>query len=317
MKSTKLVIATLFVSVFLESFTSSQANAFEKYTWSELVTGKRQSVARVREDNRIITEWCGLERIVDLNDNLIANSVDANDKLFKTVMKLRYNCIYGLKDKEQADKALNLLEETPELANKLKAERLISALTSENFISDKSYEKLLELKNLKNVLPYDNGYLPTITVEKINEMIAVRQMIDGRGTVGNNLKFKSWKGIPASLLFKLATDQKNEAMNDFQNIKASLETPVAKLFSDFMQPLYMRVIVPDRKFLAGLFCSEAFPHLSMKLINESLTSEPRLSKPEHALAALSDLYSKHNAYSEAQQVWKLLTELYPDSIWLK
>lgn len=317
MKSSKLVIATLLASVFVESFVCSEAYAFEKYTWSELVTGKRQSVASTKEDNRIITEWCGLERIVDLNNNLIANSTDANDKLYKTVMKLRYNCIYGLKDREQADKALNLLEETPELANKLKAEKIISSLTSENFISDKSYEKLLELKNLKNVLPYDNGYLPVVTVDKINEMIAVRQMIDGRGTVGNGLKMKCWKGIPSSLLFKLATDQKNEAMNDFQNVKANLESPVAKLISDFMQPLYMRANVPDRKFLAGLICSEDFPNLSMKLINESLTSEPRLSKPEHALASLSDLYNKHNAYGEAQQVWKLLTELYPDSIWLK
>ncbi|MBR4329326.1 MAG: hypothetical protein IKP71_05685, partial [Candidatus Riflebacteria bacterium] len=72
-----------------------------------------------------------------------------------------------------------------------------------------------------------------------------------------------------------------------------------------------------RKFLAGIYCVEQFPNLGIDLINESLTSEPRMLKPEHALACLTDVYVRHNAYNEAQKVLKLLSEYYPNSVWLK
>ncbi len=55
----------------------------------------------------------------------------------------------------------------------------------------------------------------------------------------------------------------------------------------------------------------------MDLINESLTSEPRVLKPEHALACLSDVYVRHNAHNEAQKVLKILSDYYPNSVWLK
>lgn len=323
----KLAKSALILSIISSVIVTAQANAYDRYTWSELVTGPSNNPV-ITDKLSVVTEWCGLTRIVDTKDTNIARMKSAqqviinkskytNNALFKAVMDLRYIYLYSFKDLKRADEVLAHLDSVPELKIRAEAERLFSSFSIDKLKSKDFYENLYNLKNKSGVFPYNNGYMPIITEEHAATMLAIKEMLEGKGKQFNAVFEKSWKNMPSDILYLIATDQRENAYKLFQTRKSSYDPKTIKLIEDFMYPLYMPVKKADRKLLTGIFCVEKFPGLGMDLINESLTDSIRVSKPEHALACLSEVYSKHNAYNEAQKVLKLLTEYYPNSIWLK
>ena len=307
---------------------TADANAYERYTWSDLVTGARRGVSSSEDKLAAVCEWCGLKRIVKSQTTDTAKMKKAlgilqnkkkysNDDIFKAVMDLRYTYKYSYKDMQKADEVLSHLDSIPQLKDKAEVERLFSSMTEKSILEDSFYTKLYNLKIKPSLFPYDNGYMPVITQKRVSFILSIKEMIDGKGKINEGLTVKSWKDIPSDILYLIATDKRENAYKSFIHKKTELEPQCCKLIEDFLYPLYMPVKPANRKFLAGIYCVEQFPNLGIDLINESLTSEPRMIKPEHALACLSDVYVRHNAYREAQKVLKLLTDYYPDSIWLK
>ncbi len=330
MKSLKVKSSVLLLTVF-SSFMlfSSEANAYERYTWSDLVTGGSRNGAAMADDKlAVVCEWCGLKRIIksqitDTAKMRKAHSVIQNRKkysdeeFFKAVMDLRYTYKYSFKDMNKADEVLSLLDSVPSLKDKAAVERLFSSMTESSIITDDFYNKLYSLKTKVALFPYDNGYMPVITPTRVSFLLSIKEMIDGKGKLSESVKINCWKDIPSDILYLIATDKRENAYKAYINIKSQLSIQNRKLIDDFLYPLYMPVKPANRKFLAGIYCVEQFPNLGMDLINESLTSEPRVLKPEHALACLSDVYVRHNAHNEAQKVLKLLFDYYPNSVWLK
>ena len=307
----------------------SDANAYERYTWSDLVTGaNRNSSANAEDKLAVVCEWCGLKRIIrsqvtDSTKMKNANAILQNkkkfskDAIFKAVMDLRYTYKYSIKDIQKADEVLSHLDSIPELKDKAEAERLFSSMTESSILNDDFYTRLYHLRSQTNVFPYDNGYMPVITKDRASFILSVKEMIDGKGSQNESVNVKCWKEIPSDILYLIATDKRENAYKSYLHIKDKLEPSSNKLIEDFLYPLYMPVKPANRKFLAGIYAVEEFPNLGMDLINDSLTSSPRVLKPEHALACLTDVYSRHNAYNEAQKVLKILSDYYPNSLWLK
>ena len=163
-------------------------------------------------------------------------------------------------------------------------------MTESSIITDDFYNKLYSLKTKPALFPYDNGYMPVITPTRASFLLSIKEMVDGKGKLSESVKINSWKDIPSDILYLIATDKRENAYKAYINIKSQLTIQNRKLIDDFLYPLYMPVKPANRKFLAGIYCVEQFPNLGMDLINESLTSEPRVLKPEHALACLSDVY---------------------------
>ncbi len=318
--------SVLILSILSSAFISTEANAFERYTWSELVTGSKNPAAT--EKLSAVSEWCGLTKIIKSDEacfskmkkarEILSNkSIHSNNEIFNAAMDLRYIYLYGFKDLDKANDVLSYLENIPELKNKVTAEKLFSSFKSEDLLTDEFYDSLYNLIGKEGVFPYDNGYMPVITKEHASSMLAIREMVDGKGKQNDKSFCKAWKDIPSDVIYLIATDQRENAYKIYQSNKSSYDSKTIKLVEDFLYPLYTPVKKANRKFLAGVFCVEIFPGLGMDLINEALSDSPRVTKAEHALACLSDVYARHNAYDEAQKVLKLLKEYYPESIWLK
>ncbi len=323
-KSAIILGVTLASALFI-----SDAKAYERYTWSDLVTGRNRNATSDSEDKlAVVCEWCGLKRIVKSQITDTAKMKNAmavlqnkkkysNDAIFKAAMDLRYTYKYSFKDMKRADEVLAHLDSVPELKIKADVERLFSSMTEQSILEDNFYTKLYQLRNQKNLFPYDNGYMPVITKNRVSFILSIKEMIDGKGSQNDSLNVKCWKNIPSNILYLIATDKRENAYKLYTHDKDNYDPATKKLIEDFLYPLYMPVKPVNRKFLAGIYAVEEFPNLGIDLINESLTSSPRVLKPEHALASLSDVYIRHNAHNEAQKVLKLLSEYYPDSLWLK
>ena len=323
-KGSALVLAALSSILLL----SGEAKAYERYTWSELVTGARNSSSAAEDKLAVVCEWCGLKRITKSQISDAAKMRKAftvihnknkysNDDIFKAVMDLRYTYKYSFKDLKKADEVLSHLDTIPQLKDKADLERLFSSMTEKSILEDSFYTKLYNLKSKSSLFPYDNGYMPVITANRASFILSIKEMIEGKGKINEKLNIQSWKNIPSDILYLIATDKRENAYKTFIQIKDNLTPQNCKLIEDFLYPLYMPVKPANRKFLTGIYCVEQFPNLGIDLINESLTDQPRMLKPEHALACLSDVYVRHNAHNEAQKVLKLLSDYYPDSIWLK
>ena len=162
--------------------------------------------------------------------------------------------------------------------------------------------------------------MPIITKERVDYILSIKEMVDGKSKNLDKLpfnEFKSWKNIPSELLYKIAIGRQDKAYKEYIKDKPSLKPQIKKLIEDYLFPMYMPVRTENRKFLAALYCIEEFPNLGIDLINEALTSNPRVISPEHSLACLIDAYKKHNAKNESNKVKNILKEYYPNSMWLK
>lgn len=323
-------LSVLFIGLLLSYHSSNAVEAYDRFTWSDLVVGKRKVTSTKDSGISVITEWCGLKRIIksDIsieeklnNADKIINSKNKHlsDKLFKAVMDSRYLYKYGYKDIYKSDMVLKNLENIPSLKNKLLAERLFSNMNEYSILDNSFCEQLSNLVKHEDVFPYDNGYMPVITKERVLFLLSIKEMIDGKGKIDldSKIQIKSWQNIPTSILYLISTQNQSKAYKKYINSKVNISPKMRRLIEDFLFPMYIPVKTADRKFLTGLYVIEEFPNLGIDLINESLSEQTRVTKPEHALACLVDAYKRHNAINESNTVKQILSDYYPNSIWLK
>ncbi len=315
--------------IFTSILASNEANAYQRYTWSELVTGGNKS-SSLDEDEKIniITDWWGLKRIVKSEiriTTIIKNSYQvlknkskySNDQIFRSVMDLRYIYKYIFKDSKKSDEILSELDSIKDLKSKVELELFLSSMKENSIIDDSFYKKLISFKTEKKLFPYDNGYMPVITIDRVNIILSIKEMVDGKGTFNQPVAFLCWNNIPSQILYFIATNKQDRAYSFYKKVKQELNDNNAKLIEDFIFPMYYPVKTANRKFLAGLYAVEIFPSLGIDLILSSISSSSRVTKPDHALASLVDIYNRHNALNESKKVNELLNKYYPNSIWIE
>ncbi|HNS08503.1 MAG TPA: hypothetical protein PKN29_02325 [Candidatus Ozemobacteraceae bacterium] len=278
--------------------------------------------------NSIITEWCGLERVVRHGaspqirlarlEKIVANFPEAApEERFKALVDLIYLHQNEFRNTEEAARYRQMLSGLTGIAEKVELENLISALTPARLATEQANTDLKRILELKALLPYDNSNLPVVNQNYIEFMLAISDMILGRASRIEKLDFAGWGKLPADLLYLIATNKKDKAWEMFNVLKPSLNAQTVKLVEDFLLPMFLNTKPKDRIFLAGLAAVEQFPDLGTDLIIEALSGAKRIYKAEHGLAVLADVYRRHMAFAEAQSVWSILKKLYPDSIWLK
>ncbi len=278
--------------------------------------------------NSLRTSWCGLERVVKhgaspqirlkkLEEFLINFPEAASHETFKALRDLYY--LYLLEFRRQ-DKAFAVFEKMSfieDFRELYEIERLVGRIDEHSIKTIEGYADLQRLKKLDARFPYDNGVMPVVSREFVDYLLALGDMIHGNRNNLSGLKQVGWGKLPVQNLYDAATGNKSQAYDGLKNQLMSLPAPVAKMIRDLIFPLYKPIREKDRLFLAGLASVEALPDLGTDLIVESVSSLPRMLKAEHGLAVLADVYGRRHARAEAQKVWKTLSDLYPDSIWLK
>lgn len=278
--------------------------------------------------NSIITEWCGLERVVKHGSSpqirlvKLEKFIDsfpeaAAEERFKAIVDLIYLHQNEFRNPEEAARYRQMLSGLKGVAEKVELENLISTLTPARLATEQANADLQRILELKAFLPYDNGNLPVVNQNYIEFMLAISDMIIGRASRIEKLDFAGWGKLPADLLYSIATNKKDKAWEILNILKPSLNVQTVKLVEDFLMPMYLNTKPKDRVFLAGLAAVEQFPDLGTDLIIEAISGSRRIYKAEHGLAVLADVYRRHMAFAEAQSVWNILKKLYPDSIWLK
>ena len=278
--------------------------------------------------NSIVTEWCGLERVVKHAsspqlrllklEKFISSFPEARpEELYRALVDLRYLHEYEFKDAEAANRAVEKLNSIPELAQWAEMETAVNSLTPMGIITDAGNRQLLNLLGRDDLLPYDNGHLPVVTREHLEFMLAISNMVLGRYSKITDFTSTGWRDVPVDLLYQTAVGKKEKAWAIYQQVRSTLSAPVCKMIEDVLMPLYLPIKTKERLFVAGLAAVEKFPDLGTDLLIEAISGQPRMFKAEHGLAVISDVYNCHMAFAEAQNVWNLLAKLYPDSIWLK
>lgn len=278
--------------------------------------------------NSVMTEWCGLSRVVKHAsspqlrllklEKFLASYPEADPKeLYRALIDLRYLNTYEFRNAEAAQMAVDKLNSIPALSARAEFENIVSGFTPDKMATTEGNAQLQRLLQMSDLLPYDNGHLPVVTREYLEYMLAISNMATGRVENVGKLNFNGWKELPVDLLYLIATGKKEKAYPVYQALKPSLSPQICKMLEDIMMPLYMPTDAKNRVFLAGLASIESFPDLGTDLVVEAVSGQPRMYRAEHGLAVLSDVYNRHMAFAEAQQVWNLMSKLYPDSIWLK
>lgn len=278
--------------------------------------------------NSVVTEWCGLERVVKhasspqvrllrLEEFLNSFPESKPGEMLKALHDLRYLYIYEFNDTEAADKVMARLKSIPELAEQAEIEEIVSGFTPARIITEEGNTSLQRLLKLDVHLPYDNGHLPIVTRDYVEFMVAISDMALGKSSRIKEFKYYGWNKLPVELLYDIATGKKDKAYEIFKGMKADQSPQINKMIEDLIMPLYLPIKRKERLFLAGLAAVEQFPDLGTDLLIEAVTGRPRMFKAEHGLAVISDVYNNHMAFAEAQSVWSLLAKLFPDSIWLK
>ncbi len=288
---------------------------------------------RIRDEqgpayNSTVTEWCGLTRVVkhsaapQLRLLKIKNFLDefpeaSSEVRFQVLTDLHYLHLYEFKDSEAAANAYEQLKNITALADRAEFEISVSTLTPESLQTEEGNATLVKLLKHEHLFPYDNGHLPVVTREYLKFMLAISNMALGRTGRIERIAFNGWRNLPVIMLYHMATGKKDESYKIFKSIEKNLAPQEVKMLEDLMMPLYMPVQPKDRLFIAGLAAVESFPDLGTDLLIDAISGRPRMRNAQHGLAVLSDVYNRHMAFAEAQSVWKLLAQLYPDSVWLK
>jgi hypothetical protein len=278
--------------------------------------------------NSLRTSWFDLERVVKHGTSpqlrqkkleaFIADFPQASaDERFKAMVELYYLYRLEFRDSEKAEKLMSEISGTADFGGRAEIESIINRLDVPSLRNESGFADLKRLRELAWLLPYDNGIMPVITMDKVVYLSAIADMIQDKASQLPELNMSGWKNLPVSVLYAAATGQKEKARELFAAVEKSFIPQIGRLFSDTVYPLYKPVRKHERLFLAGLASIEALPDLGVDLVNEAIEGRPRMLKAEHGLAVLADVYNRHMAYAEAQKVWNLLTEFYPDSVWLK
>ncbi|MBU1107911.1 MAG: hypothetical protein KKB51_14655 [Candidatus Riflebacteria bacterium] len=278
--------------------------------------------------NPVRTEWCSLSRVVKhaaspqmrLNklSELVGSYPEAsNPELYKALLDLRYLYLYEFRDATAAEEMLVQMKSLKGFEQLAKVEAIVSAFNQKSIMTVAGYDSLQELARLGHLFPYDNGHLPVISLSYIQFLLTIGDMVHGKNSKIPTINAQGWQDLPAEMLYNAAVGAKEKAYEGYLQIKSQLTPQMSKMIEDLLFPLYMSSVAKDRMFLAGLLAVPTLPDLGTDLLVAAISGQPRMRKAEHGFAVLADVYNNHLAYAEAQAVWKLLSENYPDSIWLK
>lgn len=278
--------------------------------------------------NSIRTSWCGLERVVKHAASpqirlkrlteFVDNFPQANPgERFKALVDLYYLYKLEFREPENAAKIFARLPEITEFSRQAEIEAILARFTPRSIRTESGYNDLKRLRELAPLLAYDNGTMPVLTLDYVEYLMAIAEMILDKNSQIVSLNRSGWENLPVDILYQAACGQKAQAFASFKKIENNQTAQIRKLFTDLVFPLYKPMRSRERLFLAGLAAVEALPDFGTDLIVEAISGHSRMYKAEHGLAALADIYNRHMAYAEAQKVWNTLSDLYPDSIWLK
>ncbi|PKL46366.1 MAG: hypothetical protein CVV42_16760 [Candidatus Riflebacteria bacterium HGW-Riflebacteria-2] len=278
--------------------------------------------------NPVRTEWLSLNRVVKhatspqmrlkkLTEFVTSFPEASSPELYKALLDLRYLYLLEFRDQTAAAEMLVQMKSLPGFEQLARIEDIVSSFNQRSLLSVEGQKALEELLSLSHLFPYDNGHLPVISLEYIHFLTMLADMIHGQNSKIRNVKVSGWNGLPAEILYQTAVGAKEKAYQSYLQIKDGLTPQVSRMVEDLMFPLYLPSIAKDRMFLAGLLAVPTLPDLGTDLLIDAISDQPRMRKAEHGFAVLSDVYNRHLAYSEAQAVWKILSDNYPDSVWLK
>lgn len=278
--------------------------------------------------NPVALEWCGLKRAVkhssspQLREKKYKDFLDsypqaAPAETYTALQNLRNIYLYEMRDKILARKVLETMKRVPGFEERAEVEEIFCDFTSADVITEPGLNFLKKLFESQTLVPYDNGALPVLDRSHLEFLLMISEMALGRGSRLKGEDFTGWGGLPLSMLYAAATDNKDRAWEIFSQRKPALSPQVDRMLEDLIFPLYLPVPVGERYFLAGLAAVEKLPDLGTDLLIKAISGEPRMFRVEHGLAVLADVYNRHLAYGEAQKVWNLLAKINPDSVWLK
>ncbi len=237
---------------------------------------------------------------------------------------LELSCIYRheMRDPDTARLFLDRLAEIPMYAETAKFEALLARTANGKITDPQTTDDLMALGQMKSLFPYDNGWLPEISLQEVKELTALSLLIQGRkadlGHFMNEFKSEAkLKNLPMQVLFLFGADKRDASYSEFQKVEGSLKARDRILLEEIIYPLYLPVKTADVLFMGALGASSRFPTESVDVLIKLLTGAERPTKVNHALALLSDLYQRERNYIEAQTVWNTLRNLYPRSIWVR
>lgn len=278
--------------------------------------------------NPVRTEWLSLSRVVKHATSpqmrlkklteFVTNFPEASSaELYKALLDLRYLYLLEFRDQTAAAEMLVQMKSLPGFEKLARIEEIVSSMNQRSLMTPEGYKSLQELLSLGQLFPYDNGHLPVIGLDYIHFLTVIADMIHGQNSQIRNVNAVGWNNLPADILYQTAVGAKEKAYQSYLQIKDGLTPQVNRMLEDLMFPLYLPSVAKDRMFMAGLLAVPTLPDLGTDLLIAAISDQPRMRKAEHGFAVLSDVYNRHMAYSEAQAVWKILSDNYPDSIWLK
>lgn len=278
--------------------------------------------------NPVKTEWCSLNRVVKHATSpqlrlkkltgFITNFPQAsNAELYKALLDLRYLYLYEFRDSAAAAEMLVQMKSLKGFEKLATIEDIVSEFNQRSLLTSEGYASVQKLFGLRALFPYDNGHLPVITLDYLQFLLAIGDMIHGQNSNVRNIKAQGWNDLSADMLYNAAVGAKEKAYESYLQSKDKLAPQVSKMVEDMLFPLYLPAIAKDRTFMAGLLAVPTLPDLGTDLLVDAISGQPRMRSAEHGFAVLSDVYNRHLAYSEAQAVWKILSDKFPNSIWLK
>lgn len=278
--------------------------------------------------NPVSLEWCGLTGAVKhsispqlrekkYREFLINHPEAGANEIYSALQNLKNIYTYEMRDHALAQKTLQAMKKIPGFSARAEIDETLTNFVPTDMMTEEGNKFLRTLTQINGLLPYNNGALPIISSNHIDFMLMISDMILGKKADLRISEQRCWSGLSGRLLYQSAVGDKDKAWELFSKIKPELTPQINRMIEDCLMPLYLPIQPGERYFLAGLAAVEKFPGLGTDLIIKSISDEPRMFKSEHGLAVLADVYNHHIAYGEAQSVWKTLSNLHPDSIWLK
>lgn len=275
---------------------------------------------RMREHRHHLAPNQRLDRMVAfLNDYPQADEELRGRAMFQAASV----CRYELRDAARAATFMENLQTLETWKERVAIERLLDVMTPENLdkAEFRSAVRTLAIDHAKS-FPYDNGILPTVTLDMLTELDALSATLTGAKSDLDSLleTFSSTltvRGIPMQAIYLAACDNRMRAWNEIEKAGKTVDEREKKMMNDILRPFFLMTSSRDMLLVSALALYERFPIKAIDTLLVYLTQRPDSLKSQHALALLSDLYKQHGDYIEAQSVWSTLRKFYPKSLWTK
>ncbi|MFZ5951223.1 MAG: hypothetical protein ACOYXC_10985, partial [Candidatus Rifleibacteriota bacterium] len=222
--------------------------------------------------NPVGLEWCGLTRAVKHSSSpqlrekkyreFLSNYPQAAPaETYQALQNLKNIYLYEMRDKIQAIKTIEAMKKVPGFAERAEIEETFSSFEPRDLLTESGLKFIKKMFETPALLPYDNGALPVLEKDYANYLLMIAEMANGQNYRGKIHEGKGWGGLPISLLYSAATNNKDRSWEVYQQIKASLTPQVDRMLEDVIFPLYLNTDPGERYFLAGLAAVERMPDL--------------------------------------------------------